>query len=177
MPSSDNYEPINLADVHKTGPHIPTEKPSSAPIVQGPKPTPPVVSTVQTTPLLLHSPLRQRVTTTVQCPMTSLTLIPQRALAVLKGRGVIVMMGSNVAMADMATTLTRMALAKNNDDIDSYVEQIIRQVSCGAVHVVVLVEDGLCLKLECTNWICQCSDKQGYNKYGQSSRCLTCEGL
>lgn len=35
------------------------------------------------------------------------------------------------------------ALAMNNDDVDSYVYQIIRQVSCGAVHVVVLSEDGL----------------------------------
>ncbi|XP_058200536.1 TNF receptor-associated factor homolog 1a-like isoform X2 [Rhododendron vialii] len=65
-PSSDNHKPINLADAHKTGPQIPTEKPPvqqvsatsrpfSAPIVQGPKPTTPVVSTVQTTPLLSRS--------------------------------------------------------------------------------------------------------------------------
>ncbi|KAI8566386.1 hypothetical protein RHMOL_Rhmol02G0036700 [Rhododendron molle] len=65
-PSSDNHKPINLADAHKTGPQIPTEKPPvqqvsaasrpfSAPIVHGPKPTTPVVSTVQTTPLLSRS--------------------------------------------------------------------------------------------------------------------------
>jgi hypothetical protein len=65
-PSSDNHKPINSADARKTGPQIPTEKPSvqqmsstsrplSAPIVQGPKPTIPVVSTVQTTPLLSRS--------------------------------------------------------------------------------------------------------------------------
>ncbi|KAI8541759.1 hypothetical protein RHMOL_Rhmol08G0087300 [Rhododendron molle] len=40
----------------------------------------------------------------------------------------------------------------------------IRQVSCGAVHVVVLSEDGLLQA-----W--------GYNEYGQLGRGVTCEGL
>ncbi|KAJ0099400.1 hypothetical protein Patl1_21635 [Pistacia atlantica] len=41
---------------------------------------------------------------------------------------------------------------------------IIRQVSCGAVHVVALSEDGLLQA-----W--------GYNEYGQLGRGFTCEGL
>ncbi|XP_020272328.1 ultraviolet-B receptor UVR8, partial [Asparagus officinalis] len=41
---------------------------------------------------------------------------------------------------------------------------IIRQVSCGAVHVVALSEDGLLQA-----W--------GYNEYGQLGRGITCEGL
>lgn len=41
---------------------------------------------------------------------------------------------------------------------------IIRQVSCGAVHVVALSEDGLLQA-----W--------GYNEYGQLGRGVTCEGL
>ncbi|KAG5535226.1 hypothetical protein RHGRI_023116 [Rhododendron griersonianum] len=43
-------------------------------------------------------------------------------------------------------------------------KQTIRQVSCGAVHVVVLSEDGLLQA-----W--------GYNEYGQLGRGVTCEGL
>ncbi|CAI9109895.1 OLC1v1009818C1 [Oldenlandia corymbosa var. corymbosa] len=41
---------------------------------------------------------------------------------------------------------------------------IIKQVSCGAVHVVALSEDGLL-----QSW--------GYNEYGQLGRGVTCEGL
>ncbi|KAL5582082.1 hypothetical protein UlMin_014524 [Ulmus minor] len=41
---------------------------------------------------------------------------------------------------------------------------VIRQVSCGAVHVVALSEDGLLQA-----W--------GYNEYGQLGRGITCEGL
>ncbi|KAJ9540574.1 LOW QUALITY PROTEIN: hypothetical protein OSB04_027080 [Centaurea solstitialis] len=41
---------------------------------------------------------------------------------------------------------------------------MIRQVSCGAVHVVALSEDGLL-----QSW--------GYNEYGQLGRGVTCEGL
>ncbi|KAL5993829.1 hypothetical protein ACLOJK_038186 [Asimina triloba] len=42
--------------------------------------------------------------------------------------------------------------------------QIVRQVSCGAAHVVALSEDGLLQA-----W--------GYNEYGQLGRGFTCEGL
>ncbi|XP_076959869.1 ultraviolet-B receptor UVR8-like isoform X1 [Bidens hawaiensis] len=43
-------------------------------------------------------------------------------------------------------------------------DTVIRQVSCGAVHVVALSEDGLLQA-----W--------GYNEYGQLGRGVTCEGL
>lgn len=42
--------------------------------------------------------------------------------------------------------------------------QVIRQVSCGAVHVVALSDDGLLQA-----W--------GYNEYGQLGRGVTSEGL
>ncbi|KAL1832745.1 hypothetical protein ACET3Z_002396 [Daucus carota] len=42
--------------------------------------------------------------------------------------------------------------------------QVIRQVACGAVHVVALSEDGLLQA-----W--------GYNEFGQLGRGVTCEGL
>ncbi|KAJ0683396.1 putative regulator of chromosome condensation 1/beta-lactamase-inhibitor protein II [Helianthus annuus] len=43
-------------------------------------------------------------------------------------------------------------------------DTVVHQVSCGAVHVVALSEDGLLQA-----W--------GYNEYGQLGRGVTCEGL